>query len=93
MQRISTLEPMTSDSEGLNTLRIGDKMRQWRNGVGNAPRVLRPGTLCRNAIGNRLRVFAYPLLTAAAVAVAMMATVGVTSPIPAYNAKDSLFGD
>ena len=66
----------------MNTLRIGDKMRQWRNGAGNAPRHY-AGT--RSATG---RAFAYPLpLTAAAIAVAMMATVAVTSLLPAYNAK------
>lgn len=66
----------------MNTLRIGDKMRQWRNGVGNAPRHY-AGT--RSASGcalSRTRS-----LTAAAVAVAMMATVAITSLIPAYNAK------
>ena len=56
-------------------------MRQWRNGAGNAPRHY-AGT--RSATG---RAFAYPLATAAAVAVAMMATVAITSLIPAYNAK------
>lgn len=34
-----------------------------------------------------MRAFAYPLLTAAAIAVAMMATVTVSSLIPTYNAK------
>lgn len=66
----------------MNTLRIGDKMRQWRNGVGNAPRHY-AGT--RSASGcalSRTRS-----LTAAAIAVAMMATVAVTSLLPAYNAK------
>lgn len=66
----------------MNTLRIGDKMRQWRNGVGNAPRHY-AGT--RSATGcalSRTRS-----LTAAAIAVAMMATVAVTSLLPAYNAK------
>ena len=66
----------------MNTLRIGDKMRQWRNGAGNAPRHY-AGT--RSASGcalSRTRS-----LTAAAVAVAMMATVAITSLIPAYNAK------
>lgn len=66
----------------MNTLRIGDKMRQWRNGAGNAPRHY-AGT--RSATGcalSRTRS-----LTAAAVAVAMMATVAITSLIPAYNAK------
>lgn len=63
-------------------MRIGDKMRQWRNGAGNAPRHY-AGT--RSATGcalSRTRS-----LTAAAVAVAMMATVAITSLIPAYNAK------
>lgn len=66
----------------MNTLRIGDKMRQWRNGVGNAPRHY-AGT--RSATGcalSRTRS-----LTAAAIAVAMMATVAVTSLLPTYNAK------
>lgn len=66
----------------MNTLRIGDKMRQWRNGAGNAPRHY-AGT--RSATGcalSRTRS-----LTAAAIAVAMMATVAVTSLLPAYNAK------
>ncbi|BFK33676.1 hypothetical protein I010019E5_18100 [Bifidobacterium adolescentis] len=63
-------------------MRIGDKMRQWRNGAGNAPRHY-AGT--RSASGcalSRTRS-----LTAAAIAVAMMATVAVTSLLPAYNAK------
>lgn len=66
----------------MNTLRIGDKMRQWRNGAGNAPRHY-AGT--RSASGcalSRTRS-----LTAAAIAVAMMATVAVTSLLPTYNAK------
>lgn len=66
----------------MNTLRIGDKMRQWRNGAGNAPRHY-AGT--RSASGcalSRTRS-----LTAAAIAVAMMATVAVTSLLLAYNAK------
>lgn len=57
-------------------------MRQWRNGAGNAPRHY-AGT--RSATGcalSRTRS-----LTAAAIAVAMMATVAVTSLIPTYNAK------
>ena len=57
-------------------------MRQWRNGAGNAPRRY-SGT--RSATGcalSRTRS-----LTAAAIAVAMMATVAITSLIPAYNAK------
>lgn len=72
----------------MNTLRIGDKMRQWRNGAGNAPRHY-AGT--RSASGcalSRTRS-----LTAAAVAVAMMATIAVTSPIPAYNAKAEELAD
>lgn len=63
-------------------------MRQWRNGVGNAPRHY-AGT--RSATGcalSRTRS-----LTAAAVAVAMMATIAVTSPIPAYNAKAEELAD
>lgn len=69
-------------------MRIGDKMRQWRNGAGNAPRHY-AGT--RSATGcalSRTRS-----LTAAAVAVAMMATIAVTSPIPAYNAKAEELAD
>lgn len=66
----------------MNTLRIGDKMRQWRNGAGNAPRHY-AGT--RSATGRALS--RTRSLTAAAVAVAMMATVAITSLIPAYNAK------
>lgn len=57
-------------------------MRQWRNGIGNAPRHY-AGT--RSATGcalSRTRS-----LTAAAIAVAMMATVAVTSLLPTYNAK------
>lgn len=57
-------------------------MRQWRNGAGNAPRHY-AGT--RSATGcalSRTRS-----LTAAAIAVAMMVTVAVTSLLPAYNAK------
>ena len=57
-------------------------MRQWRNGAGNAPRHY-AGT--RSATGRALS--RTRSLTAAAVAVAMMATVAITSPIPAYNAK------
>lgn len=63
-------------------MRIGDKMRQWRNGVGNAPRHY-AGT--RSASGRALS--RTRSLTAAAIAVAMMATVAVTSLLPAYNAK------
>lgn len=66
----------------MNTLRIGDKMRQWRNGAGNAPRHY-AGT--RSATGRALS--RTRSLTAAAIAVAMMATVAVTSLLPAYNAK------
>lgn len=66
----------------MNTLRIGDKKRQWRNGAGNAPRHY-AGT--RSATGRALS--RTRSLTAAAVAVAMMATVAITSLIPAYNAK------
>lgn len=57
-------------------------MRQWRNGVGNAPRHY-AGT--RSATGRALS--RTRSLTAAAIAVAMMATVAVTSLLPAYNAK------
>ena len=62
-------------------MRIGDKMRQWRNGVGNAPRHY-AGT--RSATG---RVLSRTRSLTAAIAVAMMATVAVTSLIPTYNAK------
>ena len=59
-------------------------MRQWRNGAGNAPRHWHyAGT--RSATGRALS--RTRSLTAAAVAVAMMATVAITSLIPAYNAK------
>lgn len=57
-------------------------MRQWRNGAGNAPRRY-SGT--RSATGcalSRTRS-----LTAAAIAVAMMATVTITSLLPTYSAK------
>lgn len=57
-------------------------MRQWRNGAGNAPRHY-AGT--RSASGYALS--RTRSLTAAAIAVAMMATVAVTSLLPAYNAK------
>ena len=57
-------------------------MRQWRNGVGNAPR---PYAGTRSATGRVLS--RTRSLTAAAIAVAMMATVAVTSLLPTYNAK------
>lgn len=57
-------------------------MRQWRNGVGNAPRHY-AGT--RSASGRALS--RTRSLTAAAIAVAMMATVAVTSLLPTYSAK------
>ena len=57
-------------------------MRQWRNGAGNVPRHY-AGT--RSATGRALS--RTRSLTAAAIAVAMMATVAVTSLLPAYNAK------
>lgn len=56
-------------------------MRQWRNGVGNAPRHY-AGT--RSATG---RALSRTRSLTAAIAVAMMATVAVTSLIPTYNAK------
>lgn len=56
-------------------------MRQWRNGAGNAPRHY-AGT--RSATG---RVLSRTRSLTAAIAVAMMATVAVTSLLPAYNAK------
>ena len=57
-------------------------MRQWRNGVEHAPRHY-AGT--RSATGRALS--RTRSLTAAAIAVAMMATVAVTSLLPTYNAK------
>lgn len=57
-------------------------MRQWRNGAGNAPRHYSGTRSATDRALSRTRS-----LTAAAVAVAMMATVAVTSLIPAYNAK------
>ena len=66
----------------MNTLRIGDKMRQWRNGAGNAPRHYAGTRSANGRVLSRTRS-----LTAAAIAVAMMATVAVTSLIPTYNAK------
>lgn len=66
----------------MNTLRIGDKMRQWRNGVGNAPRHYAGTRSASGRVLSRTRS-----LTAAAIAVAMMATVAVTSLLPTYNAK------
>lgn len=63
-------------------MRIGDKMRQWRNGVGNAPRHYAGTRSASGRVLSRTRS-----LTAAAIAVAMMATVAVTSLLPAYNAK------
>lgn len=57
-------------------------MRQWRNGAGNAPRHY-AGT--RSASGRALS--RTRSLTAAAIAVAMMATVTVTSLLPTYSAK------
>lgn len=71
----------------MNTLRIGDKTRRWCNGVGNAPRHY-AGT--RSATGcalSRTRS-----LTAAAIAVAMMATVTITSLLPTYSAKADTAG-
>lgn len=56
-------------------------MRQWRNGAGNAPRHY-AGT--RSATG---RALSRTRSLTAAIAVAMMATVAVTSLIPTYNAK------
>lgn len=63
-------------------MRIGDKMRQWRNGVGNAPRHYAGTRSATGRVLSRTRS-----LTAAAIAVAMMATVAVISLLPAYNAK------
>ena len=57
-------------------------MRQWRNGVGNAPRHYAGTRPTAGRALSRTRS-----LTAAAIAVAMMATVAVTSLLPAYNAK------
>lgn len=75
------INPRVEGLRRVNTLRIGDKMRQWRNGVGNAPRHY-AGT--RSATG---RVLSRTRSLTAAIAVAMMATVAVTSLIPTYNAK------
>lgn len=63
-------------------MRIGDKMRQWRNGVGNAPRHYAGTRSATGRVLSRTRS-----LTAAAIAVAMMTTVAVTSLLPTYNAK------
>lgn len=57
-------------------------MRQWRNGVGNAPRHYSGTRPTAGRALSRTRS-----LTAAAIAVAMMATVAVTSLLPTYNAK------
>ena len=57
-------------------------MRQWRNGAGNAPRHYAGTRSASGRVLSRTRS-----LTAAAIAVAMMATVAVTSLIPTYNAK------
>ena len=57
-------------------------MRHWRNGAGNAPRHYSGTRSAADRALSRTRS-----LTAAAVAVAMMATVAITSLIPAYNAK------
>lgn len=57
-------------------------MRQWRNGVGNAPRHYAGTRPTAGRALSRTRS-----LTAVAIAVAMMATVAVTSLLPAYNAK------
>lgn len=57
-------------------------MRQWRNGAGNAPRHYAGTRSATGRVLSRTRS-----LTAAAIAVAMMATVAVTSLLPAYNAK------
>lgn len=57
-------------------------MRQWRNGAGNAPRHYAGTCSASGRVLSRTRS-----LTAAAIAVAMMATVAVTSLLPAYNAK------
>ena len=57
-------------------------MRQWRNGAGNAPRHYAGTRSASGRVLSRTRS-----LTAAAIAVAMMATVAVTSLLPAYNAK------
>ena len=57
-------------------------MRQWRNGVGNAPRHYAGTRSATGRVLSRTRS-----LTAAAIAVAMMATVAVTSLLPTYDAK------
>ena len=57
-------------------------MRQWRNGAGNAPRHYAGTRSATGRVLSRTRS-----LTAVAIAVAMMATVAVTSLLPTYNAK------
>ena len=57
-------------------------MRQWRNGAGNAPRHYAGTRSATGRVLSRTRS-----LTAAAIAVAMMATVTVTSLLPTYSAK------
>ena len=57
-------------------------MRQWRNGAGNAPRHYSGTRPTAGRVLSRTRS-----LTAAAIAVAVMATVAVTSLLPTYNAK------
>jgi len=76
------INPRVEGLRRVNTLRIGDKMRQWRNGVGNAPRHYAGTRSATGRVLSRTRS-----LTAAAIAVAMMATVAVTSLLPTYNAK------
>lgn len=56
-------------------------MRQWRNGAGNAPRHYSGTRSAADRALSRTRSLT------AAIAVAMMATVAVTSLIPTYNAK------
>mgnify|MGYP003177591714 FL=1 len=57
-------------------------MRQWRNGAGNAPRRYSGTWSATGCALSRTRS-----LTAAAIAVAMMATVAITSLLPTYSAK------
>ena len=57
-------------------------MRQWRNGAGNAPRHYSGTRSAADRALSRTRS-----LTAAAIAVAMMATVTITSLLPTYSAK------
>lgn len=63
-------------------------MRQWRNGVGNAPRHYAGTRSATGRVLSRTRS-----LTAAAIAVAMMATVAVTSLLPTTAKADESHND